>query len=439
MLSHDQNRRATEIGPGTPCGDLLRRYWQPAALVEELAPEQVGDRPVKAITLCGEDLVLFRSDDGTYGLVERHCPHRGADLKFGRCEDNGLRCPFHGWLFAPDGRCLEQPAEPADSNFHTKVRLTSYPCRAVNGIVFAYLGPGDPPPMPACDALTAPDAYSFAFKGYLECNWLQAVEVGIDPAHASFLHRFLSDAKRDYGEQFTDTPEGSEQTVVELMRNFDRPEIDSEETDYGLRIYARRALGPDQVNVRVTNVLFPNAIIIPMARDMIISQWHVPIDDTHSWWYAIFTAFETEVDKQTMREQRLQLYTLPDYKPRQNKSNDYGFDAAEQRNETYTGMGHDINVHDQWAVESMGPIQDRTREHLGTTDKVIIAYRKLLFSAIDGAAAGHNDLPGRGRSDGSFEVIPRGVDAVVAEEAWQNAWQIAESRRRIASPWADPL
>lgn len=436
MLSQAINKKVTETGPGSPCGALMRRYWQPAALVEELAPEQCGDRPVKPVTLLGEALVLFRDGQGKYGLVERHCPHRGADLAFGRCEDGGLRCTFHGWLFDRHGACLEQPAEPPNSNFHNKVRLAAYPCEARNGIVFAYLGPGSPPPLPHCDALAAPDEYSFAFKGHLNCNWLQALEVGIDPAHASFLHRFLDDGDRDQGLQFSDTVEGSDLSTVAVLREFDCPAIDVAETSYGLRVFARRELDAATTHIRVTNLLYPHAIVIPMTRDMIITQWHVPIDDTHSWWYAIFTSFDAPVDQATMRRQRLELYTLPDYKPRVGRANDYGFDAAEQTAETYTGMGHDINVHDQWAVESMGPIQDRAAEHLGASDKAIAANRKLLLAAIDNAEAGADagDLPAL---NGARE-IPRAVDTVGPSDAWRDVWTQADANRRARAKWTTP-
>src|SRR5690606_16947192 len=223
MLTAEQNERVTRTGPGTPAGALLRRYWQPAALVEELA----GERPSVPVRLMGEDLVLCRGEDGGYALVGRRCPHRGADLAYGRLEDGGIRCPFHGWLFDGGGRCLEQPAEPEGSNFHTKIRHTAYPCVARNGIVFAWMGPGAPPALPAFDAFAAPDDYSFAFKGLIEANWLQALEVGIDPAHASFLHRFFEDddpAER-YGQQFRDRTAGADIPVTRLLRENTRPEI----------------------------------------------------------------------------------------------------------------------------------------------------------------------------------------------------------------------
>ena len=200
MVSHVNNERMCLTGAAAPAGKLLRLYWQPVALAEELA----GSRPVKAVRLMGEDLVLFRDEEGRLGLLNRACPHRGADLAFGRREHGGLRCPFHGWLFDIAGRCLETPAEPEGSGFHQRIRQGSYPVREINGLVFAYLGTDALPTFPDFDCFIAPDSHSFAFKGFMECNWLQALEVGIDPAHASFLHRFEGDesAEAEYGRQF---------------------------------------------------------------------------------------------------------------------------------------------------------------------------------------------------------------------------------------------
>ncbi len=434
MLSAEQNELVTKTGPGTPAGDLLRRYWQPAALVEELS----GDRPVLALRLMGEDLVLFRDEAGRYGLLGRRCCHRGADLSYGRPEDGGLRCSFHGWLFDVEGACLEQPAEPPDSRFHTKVRQPAYPCAEKNGIVFAYLGPGEPPPFPGFDCFAAPDRFSFAFKGLYECNWLQALEVGIDPAHASFLHRFFEDVdpEEGYGQQFRGGSDRADMPQTRVLREFDRPRLEVEEAEYGLRIFALRELDAARTHIRVTNLTFPNAIAVPMSADMILTQWHVPIDDTHSWWYTIFTAYHDPVDKQTMRAQRLESCTLPGYRPLRNRANNYGFDPAEQKARTYTGMGMDINVHDQWAVESPGPIADRTAEHLGTTDKAITAYRRMLMRAIAGMAKGEAPpMLGNGADPAGLRG-PVTIDTVGPTECWQTHWKERDAARRDASEWA---
>ena len=350
----EQNQLITRIGPGTPAGGVLRSFWQPVALTEELA----GSRPCKAVRLLGQDLVLFRDEAGRYGLLDRDCPHRGADLSFGRLESGGLRCAFHGWLFDRAGQCLETPAEPEGSTLHQRIRQRAYPLVEKNGILFAYLGAGDPPALPRFDCFVAPEAYTFAFKGLFDCNWLQALEVGIDPAHTSFLHRFFKDEDpaAGYGKPFRDRSADTDMTITQVMREYARPDIRVARTEYGLRIVTLRRVSDAQTHVRVTNLMFPNAFVIPMSLEMTISQWHVPIDDTSCYWYAIFTSFGEPVDKETMRRQRLELYELPDYRPRRNRANNWCFDPEEQRRETFTGMGHDINVHDQWAIESQGEI-----------------------------------------------------------------------------------
>ena len=434
MISAEQNELMTRAGPGTPGGRLLRNYWQPVALVEELE----GKRPVRPVRLLGEDLVLFKDEAGRYGLLDRDCPHRGADLAYGRREDGGLRCAFHGWLFDLTGQCLQTPAEPEGSKLAQRVRQKSYPVVEKSGMLFAWLGEGKPSAFPAFDCFVAPGTHTFAFKGRLECNWLQALEVGIDPAHASYLHRFFEDedTSDSYGKQFRGTSADSSMPITKVLRDFDRPEISVDRTDYGMRLIALRKLSEAHTHVRVTNLMFPQAFVIPMSAEMTISQWHVPVDDRNCYWYAIFTSFTGPVDKQAMRDQRLQLYTLPDYKPRVGKANDYGFNPDEQLKGTYTGMGNDINVHDQWAVESPGPIQDRTREHLGTTDKGIIAYRKLLVEAIEKNAAGEKPLMVLDESAAGELTGPPSIDGIGPTGTWNDYWQEADVKRRRASTWA---
>jgi phenylpropionate dioxygenase-like ring-hydroxylating dioxygenase large terminal subunit len=419
MLSQKKNNLLTRVGKGTGAGSVLRQYWQPVALEAEFD----ASRPVTPVDILGERLVAFRDDTGRYGLLHRQCPHRGADLCFGRLEDGGLRCAFHGWLFDVHGHCVEQPAEPIDSRFHTRVRQDAYPCEVRAGTVFAFMGEGPPPPLPELDCLRAPASHSFAFKGLMECNWLQALEVGIDPAHASFLHRFLDHDGLDYGMQFRDLTDGANMPVTELLRNYPRPSIEVETTDYGTRIFAHRELSDTRRHVRVTNQIFPQAILIPMSTEMTITQWHVPVDDEHCYWYAVFTSFGDPVDHQRMREQRLALYELPGYTSRRNKRNNYGYDPEEQRTRTFTGMGEDINVHDQWAVESMGAIQDRTREHLGKSDVAIRAYRRQLLQAID--TGGYRSATRSGEP-----VLA--LDGIVDRRQWRSEWRSrALARRRI--------
>ncbi|HEX6297943.1 MAG TPA: aromatic ring-hydroxylating dioxygenase subunit alpha [Burkholderiales bacterium] len=426
MISKEQNELMTRIGPGAPAGKLLRRYWQPVALVDELQ----GERPVKAVRIFGEELVIFRTGS-SYGLIGRHCAHRGADLAYGRLEDGGLRCAFHGWLFDAQGRCLETPAEPDGSRLCEHIRQRAYPVVAKSGVLFAYFGEGEAPAFPAFDCFVAPDAYTFAFKGYWDCNWLQALEVGIDPAHASWLHRFFEDEDpaASYGRQFRGTPSDSQTPISKVLRDFSRPEIRVERTDYGMRLQTLRRISEAQTHIRVTNVLFPQAFVIPMNAEMTISQWHVPVDDTGCYWYAIFTSFGAPVDKATMRSQRLKTYPAPDYKPVFSRSNSWGFSAEEQRKQTFTGMGFDINIHDQWACESQGPIQDRTRENLGSTDKGIVLYRRLLLDAIRKNEAGALQV----NTDASG---PPAIDGIGPTDSIDEYWREADQRRRQQAKWA---
>ena len=432
MAGKADNLLLTDAARGAPVGEVLRRFWQPAALVEEFRES----RPLVPVNLMGEKLALFRDDKGRYGLLDRHCAHRGADLCYGRLEDGGLRCAFHGWLYDVEGRCLEQPAEPPDSARHTLVRQNAYPCVARNGIVFAYLGPGEPPRLPDFDCFIAADENTFAFKGLWECNWLQALEVGIDPAHASYLHRFFEDEdiETSYGRQFRAGAAGSGRPLTQILREHDRPAIDVEHTDYGFRIITTRDLDREQRHYRITNLIVPNAIAIPMSDDMTITQWHVPIDNENCYWYSIFTSFKGPVNKARMREQRLESHTLPDYRPRKNKHNHYGFNPDEQANLTYTGMGPDINVHDQWAVESMGPVQDRTKEHLGKTDIAIMENRRLLRK-MAAALKDNDNLPYTGIAAGSPGMMgPVAIDAIGGADD-RDCWKEADLERRRQAEW----
>lgn len=437
VLSAAENERITRTGPSTPAGGLLRAYWQPAALVSELS----ADRPVTPIRLLGEDLVLFSTEDGQRGLISRFCAHRGVDLAFGRVEDGGLRCLYHGWLYGPDGRCLEQPAEPPHSRFAEKIRIASYPCVERNGIVFAYLGAGDPPPFPDYDCFTAPEEYTFAFKGLWECNWLQGVEGGIDPSHVSFLHRFLKeDPRESYGQQFREEVAGTGKTLSAIVGESFRPDIEVESAEHGLRVYAIRHLDEQTCHVRITNLVFPNAFVVPFGNDKAFCQWHVPIDDENHYWYMILYDFAAVTDRETLLAQRLREVSLPDYRPLRNRRNNWGFDPAEQRDLTYTGMGLDINVHDQWAVESMGPIQDRTVERLGVSDRAVTANRRLLLKAIDAHESGVA-LPAHpvDRVQAAQLTGPTAIDVVSPATDWEQHWRERESHRRAQSPWAAKL
>jgi phthalate 4,5-dioxygenase oxygenase subunit len=450
-MKSDQNDLLTRIGPGTACGALMRRYWQPVALVDEFNPvldPRMAHRPVKPVRALGQDLVLFKDNQGRWGLLDRDCPHRGADLSFGRNEGDGLRCPFHGWKFDVTGRCLETPAEPAGSRLCDRVQQRSYPVVERSGILFGWLGEGDAPPFPAFDCFVAPASHTFAFKGLWHANWLQAFEVGIDPAHPSFLHRFLQDAPLEAvgdnaaGKQFRSASAGEfggeRWPMTRIMREFHQPDISFETKPWGMQLTALRSMTAELTHVRVTNSIFPHTFVIPLSETMTITQMHLPVDDTHTYWYSVFTSFAGPVDKEAMRRQRLQFISLPDYIPKSGAHNRWGFDPEEQLSRTYLGMGEeDINVHDQWAVESMGAIQDRTREHLGTSDKAIMANRRVLQKAIETVQAGGTPP---GVADPALAGHMRGpetVDGIAPAGTWGTWWLEQVQAKRAEAPWTE--
>ncbi len=457
-MRSDTNDLLTRTGPGTPCGTLMRRYWQPVALVDEFNPAldpRMEQRPVKPVRALGQDFVLWRDGAGTYSLLDRDCPHRGADLAFGRYEPTPsggcLRCPFHGWKFDASGQCQETPAEPEGSHYHLRIKQRSYPVVERSGVLWAWLAEPEiePPMLPYFDCFAAPESHTFAFKGLWNANWLQAYEVGIDPAHPSFLHRFLEDEALDEvgdnaaGKQFRSASagavKGAQWPMSRIMREFHKPEIQTAATPWGMQITALRRIGDAQTHVRVTQAVFPHTFVIPLSETMTITQLHLPVDDTHTYWYSIFTSFAGPIDKEAMREQRLAHTTLPDYLPKSGRHNAWGFDAAEQRTKTFSGLGEDdINIHDQWAVESMGPLQNRTREHLATTDKAIIANRRALQAAIAAVAAGHT-APGMADPAMTERLTgPDTIDGVAPANQWNAWWRAQAQAKRDAAPWDCP-
>ena len=371
MTTLEENQRLTRVGPGTPAGELIRRYWQPAALSEQLP---TGGAPLP-VELLGEDLVLFRDEQNRPGLLGIHCSHRGADLSYGRLEDGGLRCIYHGWLYDRSGRCLEQPGEPAGSTFHTRIRQTAYPCEELGGVVFAYLGPGEPPLLPAYDFLTAPTDHRFVTKLFQDCNYLQGNEGNQDPVHLSFLHRI------DRGERST-----------ELMAGDIAPHIDLEVTDWGVRIYAVRHAGMDKKYVRITNTVLPSFTCFRGSEGEgsggYSVNWHVPIDDTHHWKYTFMFRRSKPLDKEMMARGR--AGTTDDYHMTRNKANRYLQDREEMNGSSFAGMGLAFQVHDTCATEGAGSTQDRTQEHFGYGDMAIVLTRNIMLKAIQDVQEGRD-------------------------------------------------
>ena len=382
MITREENDLLTQTGPGTSCGNLMRRYWQPVALAEEMP---AGGAPHK-VRIFSEDLVLFRDDQGRPGLLGIHCSHRGTDLSYGRVEDGGLRCLYHGWLYDICGRVLEQPGEPGGGAHRDDIRQLAYPCREAGGVIFAYLGPGEPPLLPNYEFLTVPEDYRTVTKILLHCNYLQGNEGNIDPVHLSFLHQSLTDS---------DIPrrrvvQGSNESDNSLLGKDIAPTLDVELTDFGLRIYTTRQTGADKCYLRITNFIFPNAGAFGGSTigEGYSVHWHVPIDDAGHWKYIIMFSRERPISEELRNWRRFEL--TPEYTLTRNKANRYQQDRESMKTKTFTGMGMNFQAHDAFATESQGPTEDRTAEHLVSSDKAIVAGRKLLLSAIKDMAEGRD-------------------------------------------------
>lgn len=363
MLTSDQNTLFVQSGPGTPGGDLLRRYWQPVALTEELP----AGGPPRRVTILGEHLALFRDEHGRPGLLGLHCSHRGADLSYGRVEDGGLRCLYHGWVYDVTGACLAQPGEPNEENFRKKIKHLSYPCREVGGLILAYLGPDPVPLLPAYDFWDATDDQRWVSKIFQDCNHQQGLEGAVDPQHVSVLHE-------TFDSNFRDKSFGRD----------DRPRIDIDLTGYGVRIAAIREPADGPGSLRVTNFVMPNLGFFPgvLAQpDGYQVEWRVPIDDTTHWKYILIYKPSGLPDRERIRQ-----YTLadigPDYRPTRTAANRYRQDRTEMATRTAAGFGYSFQIQDTWAAESQGRIFDRSKEHLGYTDRAMMAMRRFYLAAI---------------------------------------------------------
>jgi phenylpropionate dioxygenase-like ring-hydroxylating dioxygenase large terminal subunit len=411
MLSTAQNELITKTDAGTPCGDLMRRYWQPVALSEELSASE----PL-AVRILGEDLVLFRGEKGDIGLMQRLCPHRGADLSYGRVEDGGLRCIYHGWLFASGGKCLQQPGEPPVRSFADRLPVISYPCREAGSLILTYMGPGEPPPLPALPFFNTPDDDRvFTTKMLHECNYLQASEGNVDPQHLSYLHRFLTD-------ETSLMPE-----LNRLLMADAAPELRVRHTGFGLEILAVRDLPDGNHYVRITNFIMPNGSAfdgIPVAdravepmRDNMGYQlhWHVPIDDYSHWKYTIIFRYEGKIDRD-FQKHKMHDNVDEEYRTPRRAENRYMQDRTEMSKSSYAGMGRKYYDHDKFATESQGRIADRSKEHLGLTDKAVVAMRKQIFQAIEDVSAGKAPLLARGDVPDPLSELRVWVGIVPADE-----------------------
>jgi len=426
MLGREDNELLTRVGPETAMGALLRRYWIPVVQSSEL---EAGGR-VKRVMLLGERLVAFRARNGAAGLMGEFCPHRLASLYFGRVEQAGMRCVYHGWAFGLDGRCLEMPSEPPESSFASKVQHAAYPCVERGGVVWTYMGPLRPaPPLPDLEWTLLPSDHVFVSKRVQECNWFQALEGGIDSSHIGFLHAPLDAADEDVVHDLDSASFG----VGLAVRTPDRaPRFDVIDTDYGALIGARRARPDGQSYWRVSQFLMPFYTMPPTDLEARIVQSHVwvPMDDTHvvNWmvtWHPDRPLTREELIPHVEGKGSHVIDYLPptsepygDIRTADNRSNDYGMDWELHRTKMFCGI-RGFGVQDQAIQESQGPIVDRTKEHLGSSDTAIIRVRRRLLDAAralrdQGVPPPGSDRPRSFCVRSASVVIPAGADWVQA-------------------------
>jgi phthalate 4,5-dioxygenase oxygenase subunit len=437
MLSREDNELLCRVGPGTPVGALLRQYWIPALASSELAQP---DGPPVRVRLLGENLVAFRVTSGNVGLIQNHCPHRGASLFFGRNEEEGLRCVYHGWKFNCEGACVDMPSEPPESSFASKVRATAYPCVERNDVVWAYLGPrATPPPLPDIEPnMLEPGEYA-VLKVLRECNWFQALEGDIDTGHLPFLH--LGAVK----------PEDTTPGTFDYYNVADRAaRYDVVDTDFGTSYGAYRPAEADSYYWRIAHFLFPFFTMIPtgiLGVQVLVRAW-VPVDDEH----VMFWSLEVPRSRQgragaggasTLARGGQPVAAagaraggfefLPDttdwlgkFRLTQHKDNDYLIDRAAQRTQSFSGIAG-IHQQDQAVTESMGPLIDRTHEHLGSSDAMVIRTRRRIIHAAKALRDGGVVPPGvdepavyRCRSGGV--VLPRDANWLEATKDLRRAF-----------------
>jgi phenylpropionate dioxygenase-like ring-hydroxylating dioxygenase large terminal subunit len=381
-------------------GNLLRQYWIPALQSVDL-PERDG-APLR-VRLLGEDLVAFRASDGRVGLMDHVCPHRCASLFFARNEQNGLRCLYHGWKFDVDGQCVDTPNEPAGSTLKRRIRLAAYPCVEKHGIVWTYMGPRRelPPPMPELGWAMVGPTRRGALRYQRQCNWLQAMEGDFDSSHLAFLHLCFDPELQGTA---ADKAAG-----IEYYRNLARmdrqPRLDVRDTDVGVMYAARRDADEGKFYWRVTQFLLPFFTSVPGFGGKNRDKVWVPLDDEHTMVWEPYWSSTRELSEEEQKGWKGRVGAsgfLPDtsdwlgrFRLAANAGNDYLQDRDRQRRINFSGMEDVPPLQDAAVQESMGPICDRTREHLGASDAAIVRMRRRLLDAAKGLA---ND------------VVPPGVE-----------------------------
>ncbi|MFI4999700.1 MAG: Rieske 2Fe-2S domain-containing protein [Reyranellales bacterium] len=388
MLSKSDNEFLTRSGLGTPMGELLRRFWMPALLSEELSER---DGAPKKIKILGEELIAFRATDGKVGIVEPHCPHRGANLYFGRNEECGLRCAFHGWKFDVDGKCIDLPTSPPESSYKDTIRLLAYPTREWGDMIWVYMGPREKmPELPQLEVGLVSASHRYVSKKWQDCNWVQSLEGGLDTAHFSFLHAVPTKdeaaALAVYSRSAALGDQSKPDDRVRWVRNDPRPKFSVLGHDAGLVIGGARKTDTADLYWRIAQFLMPNHAFAPAAfpGEIQYGQAWVPVDDVTCWIYT----YSWLPDRPLSNAERTKfaggfgVHSQVDagYMPLRNARNDYLLDRKLQKDLSFTGITG-VSEQDSAIQDSQGPIQDRTREHLGPTDLGIVEFRKLAMGA----------------------------------------------------------
>jgi len=382
MLKQEHNDLLTRTGAETPFGRMFRCYWIPALLAEEL-PE--NDCPPVRVKLLSERLIAFRDSEGRYGLMDEFCAHRGISLWFGRNEECGLRCPYHGWKFDFTGQCIEVPSEPAESRFKEKIKLKSYPLVERGGVLWTYMGPAEhKPPLPEWEFATVPPKHVFISKRFQECNYLQSMEGGIDSSHVSFLHSGNLES-----DPLFKGAKGNKYNLSDMQ-----PHFEVVESPGGLYIGARRNAEDGNYYWRITQWVMPSFTMVPPRGGYSVhGHFWIPIDDENCWaWSYDYhpTRELTDAERAAMKQGKgVHVAHIPGtYRPLANKDNDYLMNREAQRlGTTYSGV-EGIAIQDGSLQESMGPIVDRTKENLVSTDNGIIMARHRLMRAAKDLAKG---------------------------------------------------
>jgi phenylpropionate dioxygenase-like ring-hydroxylating dioxygenase large terminal subunit len=375
MLSKENNDLLTRTGPDTPMGKLMRSFWTPAMTEREIPA--ADDAPVR-LQLLGESLVVFRDSAGRVGVIEEHCPHRGASLFFGRNEEGGIRCVYHGWKFDVNGQCLDLPSEPADSPMRARMRARTYPARLAGGVLWVYMGQGEAPPLPDFEWLGLPASHVYVSRWQQECNYAQAMEGELDSAHVGFLHR-LVDRTDDDGQRLTGT----------FFKADTAPLWKILQTPSGFMACNGRRVDEGRRYWRVNQFLLPfYTMIPPHPNDAHLVRMWVPMSDERCW--VLCASFrpdrplgETELAAWINGDNSHRRVVPGTTIPTERLDNDYLIDRELQRTHSFTGIAG-IRAQDAMVTESAGPIVDRSREHLGTSDRAVVAMRRLL---IDSAVA----------------------------------------------------